>query len=125
MKQGSTRNVFLTKKYAIKIPRFVEWRLFLFGLLGNMQETFFWKQLKSDKLCPVLFAIPCGFMIVMARASEFSCKDHAEFDFDSFVDAGDWVIPAENKQDSFGWFQGRIVAIDYGDSYLLPEYRGY
>jgi len=114
MKQGATRNVFLTKRYAIKIPRFVEWRLFLHGLLANMQEANFWRQLKSDKLCPVLFAISGGFLIVMARASEFSRSDHADFDFDSFVDAGDWVVPVENKQDSFGWFQGRIVAIDYG-----------
>ena len=31
--QGYTRNVFQTKNYAIKIPRVVEWRIFLCGLL--------------------------------------------------------------------------------------------
>lgn len=114
MKQGATRNVFLTKRYAIKLPRWSEWRLFLQGLLGNMQEVNFWRQLKSNKLCPVVFSVAGGFLVVMARASEFSCSDYADFNFDSFVEADGWTIPVENKQSSFGWFQGRIVAIDYG-----------
>ena len=114
MKQGSTRNVFLTERYAIKVPRLVEWKLFLHGLLANMQEANFWKNLKSDRLCPVLFAAPGGFLVVMARAAEFSRSDHEELDYDAFVDAGDWIVPVEDKQDSFGWHDGRVVAIDYG-----------
>ena len=114
LKQGATRNVLLTKRYAIKMPRLVEWRLFLHGLLANMQDTEFWRHLHSDKLCPVLFSIPGGFLLAMPRAVAFSREDHAVLDFDAFVDAGSWVVPVEDKQDSFGWYQGRIVALDYG-----------
>ena len=50
-----------------------------------------------------------------APSRRFLREDHAALDFDAFVDAGTWVVPVEDKQDSFGWYQGRIVAIDYGD----------
>ncbi len=128
-KQGATRNVFLIGKYAVKFPRLIEWRLFLCGLLANMQETNFWRQLRNERLCPVIFSIPGGWLIVMPRAGEFSGEDHENFDYEDFVNVGfksdvvtlaflgretGWVIPVENKQDSFGWLDGRIVAVDYG-----------
>ena len=114
LKQGATRNVLLTKRTAIKIPRFVEWRLFLHGLLANMQEAAFWRFQHSTKLCPVLWSMPGGFLLVMAHATELSRDDFAAFDFEGFVDAEGWLVPVEDKLDSFGWYQGRIVAIDYG-----------
>ena len=113
-KQGATRNVFLTKHYAIKVPRLVEWKLFLHGLLANMQEARFWRFRHSPKLCPVLFSLPGGWCLVMPRARPLSRQDRAVFDYAAFVDAGEWVVPVEDKQDSFGWYRGSIVAIDYG-----------
>ena len=114
LKQGATRNVLLTKHYAIKIPRLVEWRLLLYGLLANMQEATFWRFQRSDKLCPALWSLPGGFLLVMRRATEISRDDFATFDYEAFIDAGTWHVPVEDKQDSFGWYNGRIVAIDYG-----------
>ena len=81
-KQGATRNVFLTKKYAIKIPRLIEWRLFLYGLLANIQESNFWNQLKNEKLCPVIFSIPSGILIIMIRVKEFTREDHNNLNFE-------------------------------------------
>lgn len=114
MKQGATRNVFLITRYAIKIPRCCEWRLFLYGLLANLQEASFWYHLRSEKLCPVKWCMPGGFLLIMARAETFSREDHAAFDFAAFIDAWAWTVPVEDKQDSFGWYEGHIVAIDYG-----------
>jgi hypothetical protein len=114
VKQGATRYVLLTKWYAIKIPRLSEWRLCLQGLLANMQETLWWKGMKHEKLCPVLFSIPGGFLIVMPRATPLSRTEYVALDFDDFADQEDFVIPVEDKQDSFGILQGRIVAVDYG-----------
>ena len=114
LKQGATRNVLLTKRYAIKVPRLVEWRLLLYGLLANMQERQYWRHLRHDKLCPVLWSLPGGFLLVMRRTTELSRDDFATFDYEAFVENETWRVPVENKQDSFGWYYGRIVAVDYG-----------
>ena len=104
----------LTKRYAIKVPRLVEWRLLLYWLLANMQEVAFWRFQRSARLCQVLWSLLGGFLLVMQRATELSRDDFATFDYEAFVDAGTWRVPVEDKQDSFGWYGGRIVAIDYG-----------
>lgn len=114
IKKGTTRVVILTSKYAFKFPAIYSWRLFLHGLLANMQETDFWCQLKSYKLCPVLFSLPLGFLVVMPRATVFTNKNFEYFCYETFVNELGWIIPVENKRDSFGFINGQIVAIDYG-----------
>lgn len=66
------------------------------------------------ELCPVLFADPLGFVVVMRRAKPLSEEEWAGFDYAGFVDGGEYGVPAENKRSSFGWLNGRIVAVDYG-----------
>ena len=112
IKWGSTRTVILTNRFAFKIPYIGLWRHFLLGLLANMQERQ-WHGM-SAKLCPVTSAIPGGFLLVMPRASELSREAFDQFDFEGFVEHDDFVLPVENKLDSFGKLNGQIVAIDYG-----------
>ena len=114
-RQGVTREVILTRRYAIKIPKLIYgWHKFLCGLLANMQERQFagagWPQ-----LCPVIFSLPGGWLVVMPRAEMLSDAEWCAFDAKAFCETGDYVIPAEFKQDSFGKVDGRIVAIDYGN----------
>lgn len=109
---GTTRVVLLTTKYAFKFPTYVSWKLFLHGLLANMQENLF-SGLHSN-LCPVLFYIPGGFLTVMPACTPLTTEEYESLDFIRFVDQEDMELPVENKQDSFGWLNGRIVAIDYG-----------
>lgn len=112
-KYGTTRTVLLTKNYAFKFPTFVEWRLFLKGLLGNIQETQF--SPLSKQLCPVLFSIPGGFLVVMPRCKPLTLDEFSNLDYESFIyKTPDLVLPVENKLDSFGLYEGRIVAVDYG-----------
>ena len=113
-KQGTTRSVWFTARYAIKIPRLVEWRLLLYGLLANMQEAQFWKHLRSEKLCPVAWSCPGGFLLIMARAIPLTVEEFATVDVQAFRCEGAWIVPVEEKQDSFGWYEGRLVAVDYG-----------
>jgi hypothetical protein len=108
--------VYLIGRWAIKRPVFVEWRLFLLGLLANMQEARF-SRMQWPELCPVLFACPGGFFIVMRRAQGLSRSEFeafSEMKYLSFVDKPDYRVPVENKLDSFGWLDRRIVAVDYG-----------
>ncbi len=66
------------------------------------------------ELCPVLFSLPGGWLVVMSRARPLTCYEFNAFDTREFIERSDGVIPVEQKQDSFGWLDGRIVAVDYG-----------
>lgn len=109
LKYGTTRTVLLIGNFAFKFPSCVEWRLFLQGLLANMQEKKF-SGFHPD-LCPVKFSIPGGFLIVMPRCKPLS-RDEYE---DNLIELSDFGIPVEPKLDSVGWLNGKIVAVDYGN----------
>ena len=110
--QGSTRNVILIYDIAIKYPRFIQYNLFLHGLLANLNETLFSKF--HIKCCPIYFSFPLGFLNIMHRAIPLSRIEFEELDYNNFVQVNDYKIPVENKLDSFGWYKNKIVAIDYG-----------
>jgi hypothetical protein len=118
-RRGVTRFVILTRRYAIKIPRFwwhntFRWDMFLHGLLGNMQEAEFGKT-GWPELCPVLWSVPGGWLIVMPRCEPLE-RELTGAEYEALVDRTDYRVPAENKQDSWGYLNGRLVALDYGDS---------
>lgn len=114
-REGITREVLLIGRYAIKIPKLIYgWHKFLCGLLANMQEAQFGRA-GWPELCPVLFHIPGGWLIVMRRAAPLEDDEWMAFDAEAFCNREDRVIPAEPKRDSFGWLDGRIVAVDYGN----------
>ena len=110
---GTTRVVFLINQFAIKIPTIVEFRLFLCGLLANMQEVQFSKT-KWEELCSVVFYLPFGLMVIMKRATPLTREQYDSFDIDEFREKPNYVVPVENKMDSFGILDGKIVAVDYG-----------
>ena len=113
IKYGTTRTVFLFRNLAIKIPNHVEWRLFLHGLLANMQETKFSKT-GWPELCPILFSIPGGFLNIMKRARPLTREEFFSLNVDEWREKEDYIVPCENKLDNFGCLDGRIVTIDYG-----------
>lgn len=112
-RNGATRIVFLLPKVVVKIPRTDSWKFFLCGLLANMQEREFagtgWPE-----LCPIVASCPAGFWVVMLRCEPLNDYWWHHFDYEEFVDGGDYHVPAENKRDSFGFLRDRIVAVDYG-----------
>lgn len=118
-RNGSTRIVILTKKFAVKLPNFLNgWSMFLHGLLANLQEScwsrMLWKKEDSMGLCPVVFAVKGGFLIVMKRAQILTWEEFCEFDYEKFK-MQKAAVPVEQKTDSFGWLNGEIVAVDYGN----------
>ncbi|MFW6130532.1 MAG: hypothetical protein ACOC56_05045 [Atribacterota bacterium] len=127
IKHGCTRFVFLTKKYAIKIPQFkYGWKHFLLGLLANLQEVSFSK-INDERLCPIKFYIPGGWLLIMPKCELISREVFFDLDISRFwpnnkedyhpnntCERVEYNVPVENKQDSFGYLNGKIVAIDYG-----------
>jgi hypothetical protein len=113
-RQGITREVFLVGRWAIKLPRVVYgWRMFLWGLLANMQERDF-SRTGWPELCPVVWSIPGGWVVVMRRARPLTPSEWSDFRPYDFCNNGDRIIPAETKYDSFGVLNGQVVAVDYG-----------
>lgn len=108
---GASRFVILSGRLAVKVPHPGSWRRFLHGLLANDQEALFGRS-GWPELCPVVFSLPGGFLLVMRRAKP--CSDADALDFDALTNRPDYVIPAEPKPSSWGWLDGRVVAIDYG-----------
>jgi len=124
LKAGTTRIVLLIWKYAIKFPRFWHyygqghrWKIFLRGMLANLDEHFWWQcAYKKDKLCPVSWRSPLGFILVMRRAEELK---ESEYDKETF-EVMFKNLPLDNKIQNFGKLKdGRIVLVDYADSRYL------
>jgi len=113
-RKGCTRIVILTRKYAFKIPNIGDYKMFLYGLIANMQEATFAKSGWSE-LCPILLSLPLGILTVMRRAREMTVEEFMQFDAEAFTVKPDYIVPVELKADSFGWLDGKIVAIDYGN----------
>lgn len=111
---GVTREVFLTQHYAIKIPKLrYGWKLFLNGLLANMQERQF-GTLGWPELCPVVFSLPGGWLVVQRRAAPLTDHEWVTFSARLRLHLSRVAVFVEHKRCSFGVLDGRIVAIDYG-----------
>jgi hypothetical protein len=131
---GITRTVYLVGDIAIKVAngRYT-WQHWLKGLIANLKErerhTY-----NLPQLCPVLWSDPWGVVVVQRRAATLTDEQHARlfgaeapepgggwyymefFDTPEFKEKfGNW-IPTENKPDSFGYLDGRLVAVDYANA---------
>lgn len=113
IKHGATRTVILTKKYAFKFPYIRRYKNFLLGLLANMQELEF-DSLNDERLAKVIYHLPCGFLIVMKRAEPLTWFDKKFLACFCAKRIKGFALPVELKQDSFGYIDGKLVAIDYG-----------
>lgn len=114
--KGATRLVLLTKRYAFKIPRMSTIRSFLWGMLSNMQERDFSK-CEDERLCPVLFSLPMGLLVVMPRLRELTEEEFEDFNEYTWQhpQANVMLIPSESKPSSYGWTsEDKVQAIDYG-----------
>jgi len=78
-----------------------------------MQEKEF-SSLGWPDLCPVVFSIPGGWLVIMPAAKELPEVVWEAIKKIGFPFHEKYTIPVEIKRDSFGVLGGRVVAIDYG-----------
>lgn len=131
-RNGVTREVLLTGRYAIKLPKLTGgWSFFLRGLLANMQERRCGAA-RWPELCPVVFSSPGGWILVMRRTEPLTEEGWKQFRRELIGDqalatdarrgfikpwndaSAGYVVPVDLKRDSFGLLDGFIVAVDYG-----------
>lgn len=79
-----------------------------------MQEVLFSKA-QWPELCPVKFHLPLGLLAVMPKVTLLTDDEFCAMDIKAFIETPDYYVPVEEKTNSFGWLNGRIVAIDYGN----------
>jgi hypothetical protein len=124
--RGATRNVLLTSRYAIKIPRVFPWSWILFrlGFQCNRLERRY-GCLGHQKLCPVLFADRWGILVIMPRCEpakplepyrDLSSRAMCQVEWDYWNSQG---LPFDNYYFNFGYYEGRLVALDYGTDYRV------
>ncbi|MGL5013975.1 MAG: hypothetical protein ACRC6V_06750 [Bacteroidales bacterium] len=116
--KGSTRIVFIFEKFVIKIPTFKSWKLFLTGILANLQERQFSK-IHNKNLARVVLSDPLGLIIVMERVREIRnrglffvelqkicCESDLHLDF--------WL--SDCKPENYGYNnKGKLVKLDFGN----------
>lgn len=81
-----------------------------------MQEREFSKA-GWPELAPVVFSVPGGFLGIMRRGGPITEEQWLAMDVDTWRERGEYTIPVEAKQSSFGVVNGEIVAIDYGGAW--------
>lgn len=123
---GRTRSVFLIGNLAFKVPYLKSWKWFVRGLLDSMFEVEH-RHEHPTALLPILFHIPGGWLNVFPRCEVFTDdKDPALVAyFEQLLD--DYEIRNDRKAyetlqvievaepQNFGYYQGRVVATDYGN----------
>lgn len=113
VRTGITREVIITNKYAIKIPKIAYGlKHFLLGWGANINENFLWQASEYDiRLCPVKRKLLFGLVLIMHRVDKV-CETEEEVNYRQFKD-----FPGDSKPDNFGVLKGRIVKLDYGEDF--------
>lgn len=123
LEKGCTRWVIVTRRYALKFPACYSWSHFLQGLLCNLQERNVATLHNEERILYPVFCLWGGWLNVYPRVSILTELEFENVDIRRFCPTKDGEypiegvihnIPVENKHSSFGWYQERVVAIDYG-----------
>ena len=120
IKLGSTRKVFIFKNFVIKIPNIQEYRLFLHGILANLQEKTFSCMNRID-LGKVKFCSHFGFILAMEKANVLNYEDIDWNKFEDFLklkykdDEMKEFMLSDLKPTNWGYINNQLVRIDYGN----------
>lgn len=128
VRRGITRTVFLTRRYAIKLPSLRSYGDGLTGLLwsicrgilANQGEAEWWRNSGPEDrrhLCPVLRSWLGGAINIYPRCQPYLGVDGWNGDEHRWerppelADAG--FLPGDLKPANLGWLDGRVVVLDY------------
>jgi hypothetical protein len=115
-RKGTTRLVLVVGPLAIKFARGER------GRRCNRFEADMYMHVNARRrtmLCPVLWCMPCGRVLLMRAACPITKAEAAEFratrgfpEWD-YMGPNDEECPFEPKASDWGWLNGRLVALDY------------
>lgn len=119
--KGITRTVFVFKNKVLKIPTFREWRLFLHGMIANINEGDCYKNLsKREDLAEVYYYNKLGIFLIMERVNV--CDNNEWYSLLELLkekykdDELKELFMSDYKPGNWGRrSDGTFVKIDYGD----------
>jgi hypothetical protein len=120
---GVTRRVFIFNKFVVKIPSTKEYKLFLNGILANLQEK--QRSGQHPDLASVLWCDPLGLFLFMEKADavgypgwfedemwgpfqEMLAEKYKDDDLKEF-------LLSDPKPSNWGYIGDKLVKIDYGN----------
>lgn len=122
IKLGATRKVFIFNNIVIKTPNMKEYRLFINGILSNLQEKEFSKIGRKD-LAKVIFCDKLGLFLIMKKLNEVDVninwiefRNKLEEIYQNEDDNMKQFMLSDMKPSNWGYDEnGMLVKIDYGN----------
>ncbi len=117
-RKGCTRTVLVFNDFVIKIPTLNSWELFLHGLLANITEERFSRELDNRLgLVPMYYGSKLGMYVVSKRAREVKHRGLFWVELGRLAALSDlhpdfWYHDA--KPENFGYINNQLVKIDLG-----------
>lgn len=124
---GHRRSVLLIKDVAIKIPTFKSWCEFIYGIVENYQERYWYigedtvTKYRDRRNWPyyhmmakVLWADRFGLCVIQERVEPVTDENQFMIDLQNAIDSGIKFPTSDIKSSNFGYRDGHLVCIDYG-----------
>jgi hypothetical protein len=124
LRKGTARWVFLTKQYALKLPRLrlyyawksKSWRSSLEGFHANLKERHKWQQSHSAHLCPILLSDHFGLFVVMRYARPLTDEEFVKLEYEYIIEGASpfgRIRSGDFKRENYGMLGNQCVKVDY------------
>ena len=124
-RKGTTRRVLVLDDIALKFahgPR---------GQSCNLYEAQCYRTATPERrkiLCPIVWCSPCGVLLIQRAAQPLTEAEKQRLLTDTERGFPDWGYvpggpeePFEYKAEDWGWYRGRLVALDYSAPALFVD----
>lgn len=135
IRTGARRIVFMFDKFVIKVPKFYRHPAWLFGMMENLNERYWWcadgsitaMDIERYPLAPIHYADRFGLCVVMERAKDLTGGEY-ESRTREIKRLREWTDSFEFGSDvrhgNIGLIDDKVVVIDYGYFGLRDTYIG-
>lgn len=126
LKQGACRYCLLAGRFAFKFPKSTNLETFYLGLLCNISEAKIWRRSPVERrqlFCPVWFSL-FGLVLVMPRVEMLSDREKSAEAIVAIrrrLEEANIPTAIEAKFVNLGYYQGRLVSVDYANYYLIAQ----
>lgn len=134
-RSGSRRMVLVTEKYAFKFPKITSWKSFVFGVVENIVERYWYTadgqrydgEWRHDELVPIVWADWLGLCVVQERCEPLS-PDQAEQHSEGLQRIQEWgkqlTFCGDIDIHNVGLYKGQVRLFDYGYFGIPNVYYG-
>lgn len=115
-RKGCARDAILTSRYCIKIPSTAsDWRHFLHGMIANDMELRLSKCEDFRHFNRAIFGLPFGLLNIYPLARPLEIDEFFDLYYQEAMAISNHFELAEKKPDSFGFVNGQLKILDYGN----------